>query len=137
VVGSQRLRLWLWNRARSFVFSTGVSPTLASAIRERASRAAGDDAGRGRLMATAHQLRSELVARGVASDGRGPVIPWVVGEPGAAVALSRRLREQGVLVQAIRPPTVPAGTARLRITATARLGETDIDRALQAFRAVL
>src|SRR6185436_14931619 len=72
VVGSRQLRLWLWNRARSFVFSTGVSPTLASAIRVRAERAADDEAGRARLLATANRLRAELVASGVTREGRGP-----------------------------------------------------------------
>lgn len=137
VAGSQKLRLWLWNRARSFVFSTGVSPALASAIAGRAARAAADDAGRARLHASAARLRRGLAELGVAriAEGRGPVIPWVVGGPEQAVRLSSRLREQGVLVQAIRPPTVPAGTSRLRITATAALGEADVARALVAFRA--
>ena len=69
-------------------------------------------------------------------EGSGPVIPWVVGEPEAALRTSRRLAEHGVLVQPIRPPTVPAGTARLRITATAGLGDTDLETALRAFAAV-
>jgi 8-amino-7-oxononanoate synthase len=137
VAGSRALRLWLWNRARSFVFSTGVSPALATALIGRVERAAGDDAGRAHLGARGAQLRAGLAALGVAgvAGGRGPVLPWVVGSSEAAVALSRRLRERGVLVQAIRPPTVPNGTARLRITVHARLTSEDVERALAAFRA--
>jgi 8-amino-7-oxononanoate synthase len=137
VAGSRALRAWLWNRARSFVFSTGVSPALAQGIAERVARAKADLAGRRRLTANACRLREALVRSGVAvSEGRGPIIPWRVGEPEQAVQLSRRLREHRVLVQAIRPPTVPAGTSRLRLTATARLSESELDLAAQAFAAV-
>jgi 8-amino-7-oxononanoate synthase len=137
VAGSPALRLWLWNRARSFVFSTGVSPTLATALIHRVERIALDDAARAHLEARGAQLRAGLAALGVpgVASGRGPVLPWVIGASDAAVALSRRLRERGVLVQAIRPPTVPNGTARLRITVHARLSSEDIERALAAFRA--
>jgi len=136
VAGSRLLRTWLWNRARSFVFSTGVSPALALAIRGRVRRAVEDEGARARLRWAEAQLREGLTALGVrgAERGRGPVIPWVLGSAEATVAMSRRLRERGVLVQAIRPPTVPEGTSRLRITAHARLGRDDIERALTAFR---
>jgi 8-amino-7-oxononanoate synthase len=137
VAGSSALRLWLWNRARSFVFSTGVSPILAAAVTHRVARLAADDAGRARLEARGSQLREGLAALGVtgAVGGRGPVIPWVLGSSEATVARSRRLRDHGILVQAIRPPTVSNGTARLRITVHARLTPEDIERALAAFRA--
>jgi 8-amino-7-oxononanoate synthase len=139
VVGSRSLRLWLWNRARSFVFSTGVSPALAAAIGDRARRAIEDDAARARLDGNAMRLREGLARLGVQGplQGSGPVIPWIVGPPEEALRLSRRLREHGVLVQAIRPPTVPAGTSRLRVTATASLSAAEIDLALRAFRAVV
>jgi 8-amino-7-oxononanoate synthase len=141
VAGSRRLRLWLWNRARSFVFSTGISPALATATASRARRAAADDQARARLATSASRLRDGLAALGLVAGTehslQGPIIPWVVGSPERAVQLSMRLREHGVRVQAIRPPTVPAGTSRLRITATARLTDADIDHALQAFRAAI
>jgi 8-amino-7-oxononanoate synthase len=139
VAGSERLRLWLWNRARSFVFSTGVSPTLATAITVRVEQVRGDDAARARLAARGGQLREGLAELGQPAlrSGQGPVLPWLVGEPAAAVALSLRLRAEGVLVQPIRPPTVPAGTARLRITASAALAEADVERAVRAFRVAL
>lgn len=136
VVGSQMLRTWLWNRARSFVFSTGVSPALAAAIAGRVQRVAADERARARLRAVEARVREGLAALGVAraEQGRGPVMPWVLGSPAVAVAMSRRLRERGVLVQAIRPPTVAAGTSRLRISVHAGLGDDDVDRALGAFR---
>jgi 8-amino-7-oxononanoate synthase len=136
VAGSGLLRMWLWNRARSFVFSTGVSPSLAAAMEERVRRVADDESARVRLRWVERQLREGLSALGVsnAMRGRGPVIPWVVGSPAATVGMSRRLRERGILVQAIRPPTVAAGTSRLRITAHARLAASEIERALEAFR---
>ncbi len=137
VAGSQALRLWLWNRARSFVFSTGISPTLATALIRRIARVTRDDEARSRLEARGAQLRAGLATLGVpgVATGRGPVLPWVIGASEATVAFSRRLREQGVLVQAIRPPTVPTDTARLRITVHARLSSEDIERALAAFHA--
>ena len=137
VAGSSALRLWLWNRARSFVFSTGVSPVLAAAVSHRVGRVATDDRGRARLEARGSQLRSGLAALGVpgVAHGRGPILPWVLGGSEATVARSRHLRQHGILVQAIRPPTVPSGTARLRITVHSRLTSEDVERALAAFRA--
>lgn len=139
VTGSSTLRSWLWNRARSFVFSTGVSPALALAIAGRARRAADDDDSRARLFDVAAEVRRGLSALGapLQPEARGPVIPWIVGSPEAALALSQRLAEEGILVQAIRPPTVPPGTSRLRITVHARLTERDVARALDAFRKAL
>jgi 8-amino-7-oxononanoate synthase len=134
VAGSALLRAWLWNRARTFVFSTGVSPVIARAIEERVTRVAGDDPGRRRLFEVAGVLRKAVEqVTGPGSAGvRGPIIPWVVGAPEAAVRLSRRLRERGILVQAIRPPTVPPGTSRLRLTAQARLTDGEVERVLRA-----
>jgi 8-amino-7-oxononanoate synthase len=139
VAGSRTLRLWLWNRARSFVFSTGVSPALALALGARALRARCDDAARTRLERHGKALRLGLASLGVEGvrGAAGPIIPWVVGEPGEAVRLSQRLAEQGVLVQAIRPPTVPAGTSRLRVTATASLRDADVETALRALASVV
>lgn len=139
VAGAPVLRTYLWNRARSFVFSTGVSPALAARAVERVERAARDDEGRARLRENASRLRAGLGRLGVATpaDSRGPILPWLVGSPSEALALSRALREEGVVVQPIRPPTVPPGTSRLRITATAALTSADIERALRAFARVL
>jgi 8-amino-7-oxononanoate synthase len=136
VAGSHALRLWLWNRARSFVFSTGISPVLAAALVHRIACVEADDTQRAALEARGAQLRAGLAALGVpgVAQGRGPVIPWIIGSSEAAMTLSRRLGEQGILVQAIRPPTVPNGTARLRITVHARLSADDVERALAAFR---
>jgi 8-amino-7-oxononanoate synthase len=65
------------------------------------------------------------------------IIPVVVGEAQRAVAISKALEERGFLVTAIRPPTVPAGTARLRVTMSAANEEAQVDALIAAFRAVL
>lgn len=138
--GSSVLRTYLWNRARSFVFSTGVSPLLAAAAAGRARRAASDEAARRRLHLVSARLReglADLFPGGQVKGSRGPVIPLVVGAASTALDLSKRLRDRGVVVQAIRPPTVPRDTSRLRITASARLTEADVNRALDAFSAAL
>lgn len=135
VAGTSTLRTYLWNRARSFVFSTGVSPALAVRIGENVRRVATDDAARERLNGNVRRLREGFRRLGITvlEGSRGPIMPWLVGSAVAAVAISKALREEGVLVQAIRPPTVPADTSRLRITATAGLTEDDVERALRAF----
>ena len=66
-----------------------------------------------------------------------PIVRLIVGEPDRAVVLSERLREEGLFVPAIRPPTVPAGSARLRITVTAAHTDEDVTSLSEALRSVL
>lgn len=115
VAGSRALISWLWNRARSFVFSTGLPPASAVAARTALPlvRASGL---RSKLHENVRVLRDAI---GRAAAGVGPIIPIGVGDPQRTVALSRSLLEQGFFVQAIRPPTVPRGTSRLRVTVQA------------------
>jgi 8-amino-7-oxononanoate synthase len=126
VVGSRDLRSWLWNRARTFVFSTGVCPSVAEVIAGRVARAAADDDGRARLWENTGAVRRALASFGAQVLGVGPVIPWIIGESAEALELARAFRREGVLVHAMRPPTVAAGTARLRLTARATLTPTDL-----------
>jgi 8-amino-7-oxononanoate synthase len=137
VAGSTELCRYLWNRARSFVFSTGLSPMLAAIAEGAVEEAVRDDAGRGRLRLICDRLRFGLHARGIVVANReGPILPIVLGSESAAMAWSRALGGLGILVQAIRPPTVPARTARLRVTARANLTEGEVDRAIEAFGGV-
>jgi 8-amino-7-oxononanoate synthase len=138
VAGPAALRLWLWNRSRSFVFSTGVSPAIAAAVPGRVARAAADDGGRAKMRAASLRLGELIRARSGRPPGTPglPILPWITGTPGSAVETARRLAERGVLVQPIRPPTVPAGTSRLRLTATASLGEAELARAADALLAI-
>jgi 8-amino-7-oxononanoate synthase len=69
------------------------------------------------------------------TDSQSAIQPAIVGDNGRALALAKRLREQGMWVTAIRPPTVPTGTARLRLTLTAAHEAQDIDRLLEALHA--
>jgi 8-amino-7-oxononanoate synthase len=132
VAGCSSLVTWLWNRARSFVFSTGLSPALASAAAAGVAAAQAEPQRRERALAAAAQLRDGFARLGIRPLGFGHVIPWVLGEPAAAVRASEVLRGQGIDVRAIRPPSVPLGTARLRFAVTAGHQSTDIERAVEA-----
>lgn len=136
VAGSEVLVAWLWNRARSFVFSTGLSPVLAGIANGAVETARGDETGRRQLMERSGDLREALAGLGLhlAPGSQGPIIPVLVGDTGRALQISRALFELGVDVQAIRPPTVPEGSARLRVTASSLLSRGDIDRVAAAFR---
>jgi 8-amino-7-oxononanoate synthase len=138
VAGAADLRRWLWNRARTFVFSTGVSPWIAHVAQQRVDRVRRDDAGRARLADHVARVRNELARMGAPiKASHGPIIFWQCGDPKQALSLSAQLLERGVFVQAIRPPTVPEGGAGLRITLSALLSEDDLDRALEALKKVL
>jgi 8-amino-7-oxononanoate synthase len=128
VAGKAALRSYLWNRARSLVFSTGVSPAVAGTVPRRIDRLRGDDAGREKVWALAVRTRARLTEAGFDVRGAGPIIPIVVGESATAARLAGELREQGWLLQAIRPPTVPTGTARLRMTVTAETDPSIMDQ---------
>ena len=137
VVGASEIRELLWNRARSFVFSTGVSPRLVADLATQLDRVKRGDDLRANLHARAHQLRAGLSSLGLDVRGHGPIVPVVLGHPGRAVDIARALGDLGVSVQAIRPPSVPAGTARIRMTLSAVSTESSVQHALAAWARVL
>jgi 8-amino-7-oxononanoate synthase len=132
VAGCPSLVTWLWNRARTFVFSTGMSPVVAAAALAGIRAAHEEPHRRERVLAAAAQLRAGLSALGIAPLGSGHIIPWVVGDARAAVELAGALQEAGVDARAIRPPSVAPGTARIRLTVTASHTPADIELALGA-----
>ena len=89
---------------------------------------------RERVRGLAEELRRGLESIGLHAIGFGHVVPIIVGDSARAVALSNALAEEGLVVPPVRPPTVPDGTARLRMTVTARHERHDIDQAIDAFR---
>jgi 8-amino-7-oxononanoate synthase len=121
VCGSETLRNYLINRARTFIFSTALPPYFAAQVRagfELASRA---DADRARVIGLANFLRSELRRHRIhVPEGLSPIVPVMLGENERATRVAQRLRAAGFGVRAIRPPTVPQGTARLRLSVTAQ-----------------
>jgi 8-amino-7-oxononanoate synthase len=135
VCSSRRVIDWLVNRARPYIFSTALAPPCAAAARRAVRAVVEEPRSRDRLLALAGRLCAKLQQAGYAVPrSRCQIVPLIVGEPGRAVALSARLRERGLLVPAIRPPAVPPGTARLRISLTAGHTEEDVGRLLDALR---
>ena len=132
VAGCRVLSEWLWNRARSHVFSTGMSPAVAAAARANFERALSDPSLRATAVALGDRLRAGLRGLGADVRGHGPIVPWVLGTEAAALQVAAALREQGVHAVAIRPPTVPVGSSRIRFALTARHTEQDVDRAIAA-----
>ena len=137
VAGPAVLIDYLRHKARPFVFSTAPAPATAATALMALEIVRTEPHRRERLRANAQRLREGLRDLGYAvPDGPTPILPVMIGVPGRAVALSKALEEWGVLAPAIRPPTVPEGTSRLRVTAMATHTDSDIDRALLAFREV-
>lgn len=137
VAGSHDLIETLIQAARTYVYTTAPPPAVASATCAALQRVKQDTWRRehlqdlvGRFRRGAEQLGLELCA------STTPIQPVIVGEPGMAVRLSDALRAQGILITAIRPPTVPEGTARLRITFSAAHTGAQIDRLLDALEKI-
>ena len=128
IAGSQLLKEYLTNRCRHLIFTTALPPAVGAWWTAAITRVRQDAAGRERLHANAARLRSGLAAGNVGALGTEYVVPVVVGDDHRAVAAAAWVREQGFDVRAIRPPSVPAGTARLRISVHADHGPADLDR---------
>jgi 8-amino-7-oxononanoate synthase len=135
--GSRTLIDWLINMARPFIYSTGLAPSACGAalaalcvLRAEPQRVA-------RLKDTAQTLACGLSRVGLQVQDYGtPILAAIMGEAEDALHWSVSLQERGVWCPAIRPPTVPVGTSRLRVTASADLSEADVERALKVFAQV-
>jgi 8-amino-7-oxononanoate synthase len=120
------------NRARSFIYTTGLPPGTVAAAIAVLDFIAANPAYAARPLAKAQRFTRTLNL----GDATSPIVPVIIGEARAALAASKFLEEEGFLVTAIRPPTVPQGTARLRFTFTAAHEDADIDRLAAAVSAL-
>src|SRR5262249_52028721 len=138
VCGSHVLRQFLVNHARTLIFSTAMPPYMAGQIRAALRLAREMDAERERLRGNSADLSGVLGRDGWdVSGSASQIVPVVIGSNEDALAAARFLQDRGFAVRAIRPPTVPAGTARLRLSLTARVTRehvTGILAALQNWR---
>jgi 8-amino-7-oxononanoate synthase len=124
VCGSQNLRTFLINKARTFIFNTALPPYFASQVSAGMKLAKDGDAARIRLVQLSDFLRRELRENGFYVAGvQSQIVPIVLGLNDAAMQYADFLRGRGFGVRAIRPPTVPEGKARLRISVTAKHSE--------------
>jgi 8-amino-7-oxononanoate synthase len=125
---------FLANAARTFVFDTAPPPAVAAAALAAVRIAFADETPRNRVRAHARRLQSELAGLGFARPDGEPshVVSIVFGDASAALAVQARLAEHDVLCPAIRPPTVPAGTSRIRIGLTATHDDADVDALVSA-----
>jgi len=135
VCGSKLFIEYLLNKARTFIYTTGLPPAVCGAslgafeiLHEEPQRVE-------KLWDNAKKIREGLRALGHdIPRGAGPIMPVIVGENEEAVKMSGKLLEEGILVVAIRPPTVPKGTARLRLSVSAAHTDEDISKLLDAFK---
>ncbi|MFZ0786598.1 MAG: 8-amino-7-oxononanoate synthase [Candidatus Acidiferrales bacterium] len=127
VCGSGAMRDHLINRARTFVFSTAMPPYFAGQIRAALALARAADAERAHLRVIATALRDGLAAAGLTcGTSCAQIVPVILGANEAALHVASEVRRGGFVVKAIRPPTVPPGTARIRISLTSKVGIEDI-----------
>lgn len=133
VAGSRDLIEYLVNRARPFIYTTALPPALAAAALAALDVIEAEPERRERLWSLRHRLHEGIRQLGFDTlDSQSPIIPLLVGDTDAACSLSEALLAHGIYAPAIRPPTVPAGTSRIRMSVTAGHRPEQIDYALEA-----
>lgn len=133
VAGSRPLVDWLINACAGFVYTTGLPPPVLGAIDAALDLVPAMDAQRAALAEAAGRVRAAFEAIGIVTGGSTTqIVPALVGEERDTLALAARLREAGVLGVAIRPPTVPAGTSRVRFALSAVHDEAALDTLVRA-----
>lgn len=138
VAGPAALIEGLTQFARSYVYSTALPPALAAAARVAVALARRSDDRREHLAALITRLRTGAAQLGLPlAASTTPIQPLLLGDSAVAMQAAAALEARGLLVTAIRPPTVPAATARLRITLSAAHSAADVDRLLDALDAIV
>ena len=137
VAGSRSLRELLINRCRSFIFTTSLPPAVMAMAIAAIDLVQSEPERRELLWSSCRRLSEGLRAREFhLGASASPILPLIIGEAGKCMRFSEQLLSQGIFAQGIRPPTVPEGTSRLRITVMATHTRAHIDRALQVFEEV-
>ena len=132
VLCTHHVRDYLVNRCRPFIYATAPSPLIAAGVRAAVTLCASQPERRDRLKAMIAVAGRELETRcGFAASG-SQIQPIIVGSDVRATALAAALQAQGFDIRAVRPPTVPEGTARLRISLTLNATEADVERMIAA-----
>jgi len=137
VAGAALLCDFLVNRARPFIFATAPPPLIAAALSESLRILKDEPERRARLGELSDYAASRLSAELGRSSPGSQIFPFIVGESGPTLEIAAKLRADGFDVRAIRPPTVPPGTARLRISITLNVDEAAIDALLRALKEAL
>ena len=127
VCGTEKFCQAVANLGRAYLFSTSIPPALAATIEQSIGVMRDEPQRQRRLRELSKTFRTKLREAGVkVSEGDSPIIPIIVGTESAAMDFSERLSNQQLLVSAVRPPTVPRGTSRLRITLSSEHTEEEI-----------
>jgi 8-amino-7-oxononanoate synthase len=125
---------YLVNRARTFMYTTALPASSLAASMAALNLIKADTSFKKELWGNIHYMRNNLVKAGFdLKDSEGPIVPIVVGEDKKTLAMQEILMKKGLFLQAIRPPTVPEGTSRLRLTIVRGFTKDDMDYAMEAF----
>ncbi|WP_084544575.1 aminotransferase class I/II-fold pyridoxal phosphate-dependent enzyme [Derxia gummosa] len=128
VACSRAVRDYLLNRCTGFIYSTGIAPAMAAAVHAVWNKLPMLDQTRARLMARADAFRKRLQAAGLdTGSSTTHIVPVIVGSDARALELKAWLAARGMIVSAVRPPTVPPNTARIRIAFAASHGDAQVD----------
>src|SRR5690606_33962663 len=124
-------------KSRTYIYTTALPPAVAAATRAALRVSERESWRREKVLALPRRFRDALASRGLAhgNDAGGAptsIVPVILGDAGRAVAAGGELEQRGFLVSAIRPPTVPPGTARLRVTFSAAHEEAQVDALVDA-----
>jgi 7-keto-8-aminopelargonate synthetase-like enzyme len=126
---------YLVNRARSFIFTTAMPPSNVGAALAALDLIEQEPTLRERLQENTAFMHRELRSLGFdLGSSQTQIIPIMAGEASTAVAMAADLKEQGIFLQAIRPPTVPAGSSRLRLTVTALHTRQQLEQVITALK---
>ncbi|EDP74699.1 8-amino-7-oxononanoate synthase [Hydrogenivirga sp. 128-5-R1-1] len=138
VCASAELTELLVNRARSLIFTTSLPPSLCAGALKSLELIEKNPDMVTRLRTLSERIYRELKALPFKVHFHGtPIIPLIVGEEAKALNISRKLLEEGIFLQAIRYPTVPRGSARLRLTVSLRYSEEDLELLIEKLKSVV